>query len=373
LKIKAAVLREFKAPLSIEELELADPKEHEVQIKMLATGLCHSDMAFWDHSLNTVLPQVLGHEACGVVERVGPGVTKVKPGDRVVGVWVAPCGNCYQCLRGNVVICEGPSWGHFGNAVLLDGTSRLTDKNGKPVGMAEFIAGFATHSVLPEVCAIKVPDHIKLPPEQLSQLGCSVLTGWGAVVNVAQANEETTVGIWGCGGIGLNTIRNAALRNCYPIMAVDIKDSKRDVALEFGATHFVNCTKEDPVEVAKKLTGGLGLNLVMEAIGDTGAQLQAWWALRSGGKMVCIGLTPEGSETKLPLTFLPVHIKTIRGCLYGDSHPAEDVPIMAELMNKGLLKTDKLISRTIKLEQINEAGDAMRSHDIIGRWVIKYD
>ena len=373
MKIKAAVVREFRKPATIEELDLAEPKEHEVQVKMLATGLCHSDLAFWDNTFDMRLPIVLGHEACGIVEKVGPGVTKLKPGDRVIGVWSAPCGSCYQCIHGRPVLCEGPSARHFGNAVLLDGTSRMTDNNGQPVGMSEFIAGFATHSVFPEICAVKVPEHVKSPPEQLCQLGCSVLTGWGAMVNTGKVSEGNSIGIWGCGGIGLNAIRWAALRHCNPIIAVDIKGSKRDIALEFGATHFVDATKADPVPLAKELTGGFGLDFVAEAIGDPGAQIQAWWALRSSGTFISIGLTPQDVTTSLPLTFLPVHMKTIKGTLYGDSHPKEDVPMMAELMNKGLLKTDKLVTRLIDLEQLNEAKEAMLAHDIIGRWVVKYD
>lgn len=373
MKIKAAVCRVAGAPFSIEELELAEPKEHEVQIKMLATGFCHSDLSFWTGHLNITRPIVLGHEACGLVEKVGPGVTKVQPGDRVVAVWMAPCGECFQCLRGHPIICEGPMWQNFGNAVLLDGTSRMTDKQGKPVGMAEFIAGFATHTIIPEMSAVRIPDHIKLPPEQLCQLGCSVVTGWGSIVNVAQAVEGTSIGIWGCGGVGLNAIRWAAIRHCYPIIAVDLMGWKRDLAMEFGATHFVDSSKQDPVPLAKELTSGLGLQIVMEVIGDPGAQVQSWWALRSGGTMVCVGLTQEGSITPIPLTFLPVHLKTIRGSLYGDSHPLEDIPTMAEIMNTGLLKTDKLITRLITLEQLGEAKEAMEENRILGRWVVKFD
>ena len=136
--------------------------------------------------------------------------------------------------------------------------------------MGSFVTGFATHSVMPEVGAIKVPDHIKLPPEQLCQLGCSVATGWGAIVNVARAREGTTIGVWGCGGIGLNAIRFASIRNCNPIFAVDIEESKRKIAMEFGATMFINSSKEDPIPVIKKLTGGEGLEFAVEASGDPG-------------------------------------------------------------------------------------------------------
>lgn len=372
MKVKAAVLREVGAPMSIEELELADPREHEVLVKLLACGFCHSDLGFWDGSVGTPLPSVLGHEACGIVEKIGPGVTTLKPGDRVVGCWMAPCGQCYQCLRGRPNICEG-TISCFGNSTLLDGTKRFSDKNGQPVGTCAFIGGFATHTVMPEISSIRVPDHIKSPPEHLCQLGCSILTGWGSAVNAAKLREGDSVGIWGCGGVGLNAIRFAALRNCYPIVAVDIMESKRDIAMEFGATHFIDCSKDDPVPIIKELTNGYGLEFTMEFIGDPGAKVQAWWAMRSGGKMIAVGLDPEGTTVDLNLTFMPAHVKTIEGALYGNSHPAEDIPYMAELMDKGVLKTDKLVTKLIKLEEIEEARRAMTDREIQGRWVIKFD
>jgi S-(hydroxymethyl)glutathione dehydrogenase/alcohol dehydrogenase len=337
-----------------------------------ACGYCHSDHSFLEGNILTNLPIVLGHEACGIVEKVGPGVSSLKKGDRVVAVWMAPCGTCFQCLRGRPNICEG-TIDQFGNGVLMDGTSRFTDKDGKQVQMFGFIGGFSSHTVLPEIAAVKVPDNLNVPPEQLCLLGCAILTGWGSVVDAANLRESHTVGIWGCGGVGLNAIRAAALRHCQLIVAVDLEESKRDIAMEFGATHFINSSKEDPVPIIKELTGGYGLEYAMEVIGDPGAQVQAWWTLRSGGTLVAVGLTPQDSTTNLPLTFIAPHVKTIKGALYGNSHPIEDIPIMAELMKKGVLKTDKLVTRLITLDEIEEARRAMTNREIVGRWVIKFD
>ena len=372
MKIKAAVLREYGVPMDIEELELAEPREHEVQVKMLACGFCHSDLSVWQGYIPQDVPMVPGHEACAVVEKIGPGVTKLKPGDRVIGCWMVPCGHCFQCRRGHPNLCD-TSKVFFQNGSLLDGTSRLTDKNGKRVGLGSFIAGFATHSVMPDIGAIKVPDHIKLPPEQLCQLGCSVATGWGSVVNVAKAREGNSIGIWGCGGIGLNAIRFAALRNCNPIVAVDLEKSKRAIAMEFGATHFIDSSKNDPVSIIKELTGGEGLEFAIEAIGDPGAQVQAWYAIRSNGMVVAIGVAPINSVTNIPMFYAPLHAKTIKGTCYGEAHPTEDLPSLMEVMNTGLLKTDKLITKTIKLEEIGKAQKALLNREVIGRWVIKYD
>ena len=256
---------------------------------------------------------------------------------------------------------------------LLDDTSRFKDRNGERVGMGLFISGFATHSVLPEIGAIRVPDNIKLPPEQLCQLGCSIVTGWGSVVKIANAWEGTSIGIWGCGAIGLNAIRFAALRHCNPIVAVDLEASKRDIALEFGATHFIDSSKDDPVPIILGLTGEAGLEYAIEAIGDPGAQVQAWWSLRSGATLIATGITPEDSTTSIPLCYGSLQAKSIRGTLYGEAHPTEDLPNLMEVMNSGTLKTDKLVTRTIKLEELEEARRAMLAREIIGRWVIKYD
>jgi S-(hydroxymethyl)glutathione dehydrogenase/alcohol dehydrogenase len=372
MKIKAAVLREYGVPMEIEELELAEPREKEVQVKMLACGFCHSDLSVFEGAIPQDVPMVPGHEACAVVEKVGPGVTTLKPGDRVIGCWMVPCGHCFQCRRGHPNLCD-TSKVFFQNGNLLDGTSRLTDMNGKRVGLGSFIAGFATHSVMPEIGAIKVPEHIKLPPEQLCQLGCSVATGWGSIVNVAQAREGDSVGVWGCGGIGLNAIRFAALRNCNPIVAIDLESSKRDIALEFGATHFIDNSDNDPIPIIQGLTDGQGLDFAIEASGDAGAQVQAWYAIRSNGMVVAIGITPIDSVTEIPMFYAPLHAKTIRGTLYGETHPTEDLPSLMEVMNTGILKSDKLVSRLIKLEDIDEVMKAIKDRKVKGRWVIMYD
>ncbi|MFC1941785.1 alcohol dehydrogenase catalytic domain-containing protein [Chloroflexota bacterium] len=372
MKIKAAVLREYGAPMPIEELELAAPREHEVQVKMLTCGFCHSDLSVWMGYIPQDIPMVPGHEACAVVEKIGPGVTTLKPGDRVIGCWMVPCGHCFQCRRGHPNLCE-TSMAHFQKGNLLDGTSRLTDKNGKRVGLGSFIAGFATHSVMPEIGAIRVPDHIKLPPEQLCQLGCSVATGWGSVVNVAKVREGDSIGIWGCGGIGLNAIRFASIRGCNPIVAVDLEASKRDIAIDFGATHFIDSSKGDPIPIINGFTGGAGLQFAIEATGDPGAQVQAWWAVRSGGTIVATGVAPIDSTTNLPLFYAPLHAKSIKGTLYGEAHPTEDLPSLMEIMNTGILKTDKLVTRLITLDDLDEVRRTMMDREVIGRWVIKYD
>jgi len=367
MKAKAAVLREFGKPVSIETIELADPKANEVMVRVMATGFCHSDLHVFLGEIPVPLPIVLGHETAGVVEKVGPGVTKVKPGDRVVCVWMVPCGKCFQCLNGRPNICEG-HFTPFLNGQLLDGTSRMTGEDGNPIGQAFFVSGFSTYTVVPEDGVI--PLHKDIPFEQACQLGCSVPTGWGSVVNVAGVKAGTTVAVFGCGAIGLNIIRAAHLRHANPIIAVDLEGAKEEIAREMGATHFINSSKEDPVPRIQELTGGAGVEYAFEAIGDPGAIIQAWWCLRMGGRLIIPGITPAEATTNLPLMLLPLHAKGIIGTLYGEIKPAVDIPRLIDLMATGALKTEKLVTRKIKLEQINEAAEAMLQRRVQGRWVI---
>lgn len=177
----------------------------------------------------------------------------------------------------------------------------------------------------------------------------------------------------GCGGIGLNAIRFAALRNCNPVVAVDLEASKRDIAMEFGATHFIDSSKTDPIPIIQGLTDGEGLEYAVEATGDPGAQVQAWYAIRANGMVVAIGIPSIDSVTEIPMFYAPLHAKTIRGTLYGETHPTEDLPSLMEVMNTGVLKTDKLVSRLIKLDDLEEVMKAVEDRRVIGRWVIEYD
>jgi S-(hydroxymethyl)glutathione dehydrogenase/alcohol dehydrogenase len=367
MEVKAAVLREFNKPVSIETLELADPKANEVMVKVAAVGFCHSDLHVFYGEIPVPLPIVLGHETAGIVEKVGPGVTKVKPGDHVVCCWMVPCGKCFQCFNGRPNLCEG-HFPQFLGGQLLDGTSRLTDKEGKPVGQAFFISGFSTYTVVPEDGAL--PIRKDFPLEYACSLGCCVPTGWGAVVNVANVKAGTSVAVYGCGGVGLNVIRAASLRHANPIIAVDLEGNREEIAREFGATHFINSSKEDPVPKIMELTGGAGAEYVFEAIGDPGAIIQAYWSLRMGGRLILPGITPAEATTNLPLMLVPLHERAIIGTLYGGIKPQIDIPKLVDLAAEGAFKLDKLVSKKIKLEQINEAAEAMHHRNIVGRWII---
>jgi S-(hydroxymethyl)glutathione dehydrogenase/alcohol dehydrogenase len=380
MKIKSAVLREPNKPLTIEELELAPPKEKEVLVKSAFTGFCHSDLHLMLGEIPIALPLAIGHEMAGVVEDVGPGVTKVKKGDHVVGTWMIPCGKCPQCLRGMGNICSG-NFGAFLGGVLLDGTSRLTDKKGEMVRHGNFVSGFSNYTVLPEDGTIPVPK--EFPLDQACFMGCCVPTGWGSVFNTAQIKPGDSVVVYGLGGVGLNCLRAAVMQHANPVIAVDLEGSKKDLALEFGATHFIDSTKDDPVPIILTMTGGVqveggmwmggGVDVAFEAIGDPGAIIQAYWSTGIGGKVVIPGITPHDQPTNLPLMLLPLHQKSILGNLYGSISTHVDIPRLVNMAMKEDLKLDKLISRKFKLEQINDVADAMVKRQIQGRWVCAWD
>jgi len=380
MKVKSAVLRETNKPLTIEELELAPPKEKEVLVKSAFTGFCHSDLHLMLGEIPIGLPMAIGHEMAGVVEDVGPGVTKDKKGDHVVGTWMVPCGKCPQCLRGMGNICSG-NFGAFLMGMQLDGTSRLTDKKGEMVRHGNFVSGFSNYTVLPEDGAIVLPK--EFPLDQACFMGCCVPTGWGSVFNTAKIKPGDSVVIYGLGGVGLNCLRAAVMQHANPVFAVDLEGSKKDLALEFGATHFIDSSKEDPVPIILTMTGGVqveggmwmggGVDVAFEAIGDPGAIIQAYWSTGIGGKVVIPGITPHDQPTNLPLMLLPLHQKSILGNLYGSISTQVDIPRLVNLAMKEDLKLDKLISKKFKLGQINAVADAMVKRQIKGRWVCAWD
>ena len=369
MKIHAAVLREIGDTVNVEEIELAPPKEKEVLVKTAYTGFCHSDLSFIDGNVNFPLPMVLGHEVSGVVEEVGAGVTSVKKGDHVVPVWMIPCGTCPECVNGLGHICRNSHETH-GTGGLLDGTSRLSDLKGNRLNHSVFVSGFAEYIVVPEQGTIKIRED--MPLDQACFLGCCLPTGFGAVYNAAEVKPGQSVAIWGMGGVGLNVVQGARLRNAYPIIGVDLEASKEEIAREFGCTHFINNSKEDPVPIIKEqLTAG-GADFCFEVIGDSGAVTQAVWSLGLGGKLVQIGITPEGEMTGIPHTYTPLHAKSIEGTLYGNIDSHRDIPLFADMAMKGDFKLDKLISKVFKLNEINDVIKAMQKREIVGRWICKW-
>jgi len=369
MRVKAAVMREINKPLSIEEVELGQAKEGEVLVKISYCGFCHSDLALVTGTQPYPFPGVLGHEASGVVEDVGPGVTSLKKGDHVVGTWMTACGQCPECVKGWRYLCRRGR-AIMANGTLLDGTSRLTDAYGNMLRHAGCVSGFAEYSVIPELAAIKIRED--MPLDQACFFGCAMPTGFGAVINVAQVKPGDSVAIWGMGGVGLNVVQGAKLRGAYPVFGVDLEGSKESIAKEFGVTHFINNSKEDPVPIIKEMTGG-GVNFSFEVIGDVGATVQAYWAMGPKGKLVQIGGHRLGGGVELPLLFLSYSCQTIEGTTYGNTSAREDIPVFVDMVMRGEYKLDKLISRRFKLDEINDVAEAISKRQVIGRWVCSFE
>jgi S-(hydroxymethyl)glutathione dehydrogenase/alcohol dehydrogenase len=347
--MKAAVLYEVNKPLVIEEIDIDEPGPGQVMVKTVSTGVCHSDLHQIEGLWPIDLPVVLGHEATGIVERLGEGVTYVQPGDRVVMNFIPFCGACRYCQSGRPVLCtEGR------------GTATHLRKGDQAINVFISVSSFAEHMVAPESGLVKVRGDA--PLDKLGIMGCAVATGVGAVLNTATVEAGSSVAVIGIGGVGLNVVQGAALAAADPIIAIDVLDQKLEMAEQFGATHFVNALKEDPVKKVRSLTGG-GADYAFEVIGSPEAISQAFDMVHPGGEAVMVGLSPFGSKTSIDTRGL-LSEKVLRGCTYGSIRPRIDIPRFIDLYMAGKLKLDELVSRTYPLEGINEAFAAMKAGEV---------
>jgi NDMA-dependent alcohol dehydrogenase len=371
MKTKAAVLHAINTPLAIEELDLDGPRAGEVLVKVAAAGVCHSDLSTINGTIPKPLPIVLGHEGAGVVMDVGPGVSLVKPGDRVILSWVPDCGHCPFCTTGKPNLCDNRS--PYTNGTLADGTVRF-HKGKQDVWHFGGVSCFTEYLVAPETGTI--PMKTDVPLDRLALVGCAVSTGVGAVINTARVPPGSSVVVFGAGGVGLNAIQGAALVDASLIIAVDLLDNKLEMAKQFGATHTVNASRQDPVEAVRELTarlpGGPGADYAFEAIGNAKTIAQAFMAVRKGGTAVAIGIAAPNALVSIPPQWLVYGERTLTGSFYGSCRIRVDFDRMIRLYESGKLKLDELISRRIKLEEINEGFRAMEQGEV-ARSVILFD
>jgi S-(hydroxymethyl)glutathione dehydrogenase / alcohol dehydrogenase len=366
---KAAVLIGIDEPLEIrDDIEVDAPHAGEVKVRMAASGVCHSDLSMQNGTMAAGAPMVLGHEGAGVIEEVGPGVTKLAPGDHVVISWVPQCGECFFCTRGQPQLCEQASTALMTGG-LLDGTPRMSSQ-GAPLPQMAASGTFSEVTVVPEVGAVKVPADFDLKLAAL--IGCGVLTGAGAAMNTADIHPGDTVAVVGCGGVGLNVIQGARIAGAAEIIAIDMNETKLSLAKEFGATATVNASQGDPVSQVMEMTGQRGADVAFEVIGLEKTIDQTITMTRRGGQAILVGVPKMDAMINLPAFFgVVLQEKTIKGCWYGSSDVQRDVPKLIELYQDGQLKLDELVSRTITLDQVNEAFDAMKTGEV-ARSVIEY-
>ncbi len=362
--MKAAVLHEPNTPLKIEELALDDPQENEILVKLVATGVCHSDLHFMKGDVPQPTPFVPGHEGAGVVEKVGPSVTTVQPGDHVILMVAISCGKCQHCLQGRPTMCvENLPIQMMGT--LPGGQMRLR-KGDQAVHHLFGLACFAEKTVVHERSAVKI--RADAPLDVVCLLGCGASTGIGAATNSTGLRVGESIVIYGCGGVGLSAVMGARLAGAANIIAVDVLDSKLEKAKELGATHLINASRDDPPAKVMELLGG-GADYALEFIGNVEVTTKALASIGSGGKLVIAGMSPVTSMlTIAPFEFLIG--KTITGTVQGDVTAPVDIPRYVDMFMAGRLPIDKLITRTYRLDEINEAFDAMEKGEVI-RGVVK--
>lgn len=362
--MKAAVLYEKHQPLKVEELALDPPRRGEALVNLAASGVCHSDLHYIKGDREHPMPVVLGHEGAGTVEEVGPDVTYAKPGDHVVLSFVPTCGRCSYCVNGRYNLCEA-RYRLRGN--LLDGTKRL-HKGRQEICHFNGLSTYGEYAVVPEDSLVLVRKDA--PLDKLALIGCGVPTGVGAAIHTAKVQPGSRVVVIGIGGVGLNVVQGAALAGAETIIAVDIRGTKLEHALEFGATHLVNAATEDVVARVRDITKGEMADYAFEVIGSVDAINQALHTTRRGGVTVAVGVAPTGAQLTIDPDFLHQD-RALLGCTYGSCYPRADMPKLVDLYMAGKLKLDELITRTFSLEEINTAFDLLDRGEV-ARSIIRY-
>lgn len=364
---RAAVMYGVDEPLAVDEIEIAEPGPGEVLVRLTHSSVCHSDLSALDGSWAPQTPIVLGHEGAGLVEAVGPGVDRHAVGDPVALSWTAGCGRCRLCVTGHPNLCESIAETTLAN-VMNDGTTRMR-KGGQEIYTYMGTASFAEHTVVPETGAVAVPADS--PTHIAAVVGCAVTTGFGAATKTADVGPGDTVVVLGLGGVGLSVILGCAAQSAGIIVAVDVHDDKLAVARTFGATHTVNARETDAVAAVSELTSGRGADYAFEAIGLKATIEQAIAMLGTRGTAVLVGMPPAGVTFETEPVTMAMLEQRIAGSNYGSANPAVDFPKILGLAQSGRLDLEPLITGRIKLDEINDAFDAMRRGEGI-RTVIEF-
>ena len=375
MKTRAAVLSAMgtpgpyatSKPLVIEELELDLPGPGELLVRIKAAGLCHSDLSVINGDRPRPLPMVLGHEAAGVVETVGDGVTDLVPGDHVILVFVPSCGHCPPCSEGRPALCE-PGFAANSAGTLLGGARRLS-RNGTPINHLLGCAAFADYATVSRRSVVKIDK--ALPMAEAALFGCAVMTGVGAVVNTAQVRAGASTAVIGLGGVGLASVLGAKAAGARQIVAVDLSDAKLELAKSLGATHTFNASAPDCVEKVREATSG-GVEYAFELAGSARALDSAYRMTRRGGTTVTAGLPPPSATMPLSPLNLVAEERTVKGSYIGTCVPSRDIPRYVDLYRQGKLAVDRLMTGTLKLEQINEGFDLLHEGKAV-RQVILFD
>jgi Zn-dependent alcohol dehydrogenase len=376
MNVRAAVLRQSglphpyaeSRPLMIETINLGDTGRGEVLVRILAAGLCHSDLSVIDGTRPRPLPMVLGHEASGEIVEVGEGAEGLAVGDRVVFSFVPACGYCEPCATGKPALCEA---GAASNAAgeLLKAGSRWTDHDGNVLHHHLGVSAFAEYVVVSARSVVKIDT--ELPPEIAALFGCAVLTGVGAVVNTAKVTPGESVAIFGLGGVGLSALLGARCSGAYPIIAVDVNQERLALALTLGAHYAFNARLPKLVEVVREETHG-GVQYAIESVGNEMVLAQAYAVTRRGGETIGVGLPAPDKQLSIPAVSLVAEERTIRGSYMGSAVPSRDLPRLIALYRAGLLPVDRLLTHRLRVGDLNEGFDRLVRGEGI-RQVVLFD
>ena len=364
--MRAAVLWADRDGVDVEELRIDKPVGREVLVRVVASGICHSDLHFVDGTWQGMRPIVMGHEGAGIVEAVGPDVTSVAPGDHVIACVSVFCGSCARCLTGHPYLCENAS---TTSNRAAGSPSRLTC-NGEHINQFAGLSTFAEEMLVHEHALVRIRED--MPLDRAALIGCGVTTGTGAVFRSARVEPGASVAVIGCGGVGISAVQGARIAGAGRIIAVDLEQRKLDWAAQMGATDTVLASDGDPVEAVKELTGGRGVDYSFEAIGLKVTAEQAYGMIARGGLATVMGMIPPGTRLEIDGADLFMNAKRLQGSLMGSNAFRFDMPKYVDFYLDGRLRLDEMISSRIPLDDINAAFDHMRKGEV-ARQVIVFD
>jgi len=361
--MKAAVFHGPNQPLKIQNVEIDNPREHEVLLRTVASGVCHSDLHFVDGLYMWPTPAILGHEAAGIIEKVGSQVSYVKPGDHVICCLSVFCGYCPECMSGHQNICSNRA-----ATQRAGGDKPRLALDGAPVSQFADLSSYAEKMLVHENAVVKIDP--EFPLDRAALIGCGVITGVGAAINTAKVTPGSSVAVFGAGGVGLAVVQGARIAGARQIIVVDKFEHKLALAKRLGATHTVDASNTDPVDAIRSMTGG-GAEFSFEAIGLKKAAEQAYECLNAGGVATIVGMVPLGQKVEVD-GFSLLFEKRIQGCFMGSNRFRIDMPNLIDFYKQGRLNLDDMISKRGKLEDVNEAFRAMKAGEV-ARTVLMFD
>lgn len=356
--VKGVIAGAKGEPLRVETILVPDPGPGEVLVRVKACGVCHTDLHYREGAITDAFPFLLGHEAAGTVEKIGPNVSQVAPGDFVILAWRAPCGTCRSCRRGRPWYCFASR----------NAQQPMTLQDGTPLSAAIGIGAFSELTLVDAGQAVKVNPAAR--PEAAGLIGCGIMAGLGAAMNTGRVSRGDSVAVIGCGGVGNAAIAGAKLAGAHTIIGVDIDDRKLEWAKAFGATHTINSTRTDAVAAIRDLTGGHGVNVAIEAIGKPETYEQAFYARDLAGTVVLVGVPSPDMRIELPLLEIFGRGGALKSSWYGDCLPTRDFPMLIDLYLQGRLDLDRFVTETIALDDVEAAFHKMERGEVLRSVVV---